>query len=182
MKVYTKTGDKGTTSLVGGTRVAKNSPRLEAYGTIDELNSYLGMLRSLSTIELEKEFIDEILIIQSRLFDIGACLATESEEVYKIKLSGDDVAYLEKAIDKMSEELPPIRFFILPGGGLANSYAHLARTVCRRAERRIIDLSETCSINELVITYINRLSDYLFVLSRYFTLKEGGEEAKWIPN
>ena len=215
MKVYTKTGDKGMTSLVGGKRVAKNSIRLEAYGTIDELNSYLGLLRSYSIVdinqttdvdklnngklnngklnncELNKDaFTKEIVEIQSRLFDLGSYLATETNEQAKLTLTETDIENIEKSIDIMEESLPPMKFFIVPGGTPLISYTHIARTVCRRAERRIIDLAEQVEqsneigqikLDPLAIAYVNRLSDYLFVLSRYFAFISGAVEEKWIP-
>ena len=182
MKVYTKTGDKGTTSLIGGVRVKKNSKRLESYGTIDELNSFLGMLRSVEIVNGEKR-ITEILEIQSRLFDVGAYLATEQKEneEISIKISESDIKYLEDAIDEMDAILPAMKYFILPGGSLLISYAHISRTVCRRAERNIISLGENVDLNPLAIAYINRLSDYLFMFSRWAAFNENIEEHHWIP-
>lgn len=181
MKVYTKTGDKGMTSLIGGTRVPKNSARLEAYGTVDELNSVLGMVRS---FPLDKACEEELLIIQSRLFDVGGHLATDtSAEGQKVKLgvSDQDIEMLEKGIDRMDASLPPMKYFVLPGGSQATSFCHIARTVCRRAERRILDVAAESPVDERVIKYINRLSDYLFVLSRKIAFDSGMEEKKWIP-
>jgi len=181
MKIYTKTGDRGMTSLIGGKRVPKNSSRLEAYGTIDELNSYLGMIRS---FELEEQLREELMEIQSRLFDVGGNLATDPEnEQIKVRLGvdGADVQFLENAIDRMDKEVPPLKYFVLPGGDKTVSFCHIARTVCRRAERRILDLAEETEVDELVLTYMNRLSDYLFMLSRKVAQSRGIEEHKWIP-
>lgn len=181
MKIYTKTGDTGTTSLVGGTRISKGNLKIESYGTVDELNSWIGVLRDLPVNEPRKDIFKEI---QDRLFTIGADLASESEIVKQKKvpdLFDTDVELLEKAMDEMNEEIPPLRSFVLPGGNIAVSYAHVARTVCRRAERNIIRLAEVEGVNELVIRYLNRLSDYLFVVSRKITQELGTEEVAWKP-
>jgi cob(I)alamin adenosyltransferase len=171
MKIYTKTGDKGTTALFGGERVPKSDARVDAYGTVDELNSYLGLLRDLSKESL-------LIEIQDRLFTVGAILATVSDKVKVPRLSDDDVLVLEKAIDKMEESLEPMKHFILPGGHETVSFCHIARTVCRRAERLVVALE---SADPLVIKYLNRLSDYLFVLSRYLSKKLRAEEIPWVP-
>ena len=179
MKIYTKTGDKGMTSLVGGTRVAKNSVRLEAYGGVDELNSYLGMIRS---FEIDTAVKQEIIAIQNILFSVGGNLATDTTvEGIKAKLvvTEEEVIRLEQAMDKMDMELPPLTSFILPGGGSAASVCHIARTVCRRVERRILDVAEEYPVDELLIKYINRLSDYLFVLARKLAFEAGVEYVKW---
>lgn len=181
MKIYTKTGDKGMTSLIGGKRVAKNSARLESYGTIDELNSYLGMIRSLTG---DEQLTGELVEIQSRLFDVGGNLATDPENAdIKVKLGirESDIRLLEEAIDRMDAEVPPMKYFILPGGDQLSSFCHIARTVCRRAERRILDLAEEAQVDELVLKYVNRLSDYLFILSRKVAYDSGIEERKWVP-
>jgi cob(I)alamin adenosyltransferase len=181
LKIYTKTGDKGKTSLVGGTRISKGDLKIESYGTVDELNSWVGVLRDLPVNESRKDIFKEI---QDRLFTIGADLASESDIVRQKKvpdLFETDVELLEKAMDEMNEEIPPLRAFVLPGGDLAVSYAHVARTVCRRAERNIIRLTEVEEVNELVIRYLNRLSDYLFVVSRKITQELGTEEVAWKP-
>lgn len=181
MKIYTKTGDKGMTSLIGGKRVAKNSARLESYGTIDELNSYLGMIRSLAG---DEQITDELVGIQSRLFDVGGNLATDPENTdIKVKLGirESDIRLLEEAIDRMDTEVPPMKYFVLPGGDQLSSFCHIARTVCRRAERRILDLAEEAQVDELVLKYVNRLSDYLFILSRKVAYDSGIEERKWVP-
>ncbi len=181
MKIYTKTGDEGMTSLIGGKRVAKNSARLESYGTIDELNSFLGMIRS---FPMEQEVVDELVEIQSRLFDVGGNLATDPENTQlKVNLGvkEKDIERLERAIDRMDREVPPMTHFVLPGGNEVVSFCHLARTVCRRAERRILDLGQEAEVDALVLKYVNRLSDYLFILSRKLAHDSGLEEQKWIP-
>jgi len=167
--------------LVGGTRISKGNLKIESYGTVDELNSWIGVLRDLPENESRKDIFKEI---QDRLFTIGADLASESEIVKQKKvpdLFDTDVELLEKAMDEMNEEIPPLRAFVLPGGNVAVSYAHVARTVCRRAERHIIRLTEVEEVNELVIRYLNRLSDYLFVVSRKITQELGTEEVAWKP-
>ncbi|MDE6451389.1 MAG: cob(I)yrinic acid a,c-diamide adenosyltransferase [Odoribacter sp.] len=181
MKIYTKTGDKGMTSLIGGKRVPKNSIRLESYGTIDELNSYLGVIRSFVKDGL---LADELVEIQSRLFDIGGHLATDPDnQAIKIQLGVNEasIQLLEKAIDRMDAEVPPLKYFVLPGGNQIVAFCHVARTVCRRAERRMLDLAENSNVDESVLKYINRLSDYLFILSRKMAHDAGMEEHKWIP-
>lgn len=179
MKVYTKTGDKGTTALVGGKRVAKASVILEAYGTVDELNSWMGMTRDQANME---KVTEQVIKIQNTLFNIGALLASEpkAREKYQlVNITIEDVSYLENKIDEMETELPPITQFILPGGNTAISSAHLARTTCRRAERRILEIPAEHEVPEFVVPYINRLSDYLFVLARYITLKTNAQEIPW---
>ena len=180
MKVYTKTGDKGETSLFGGTRVSKGDARIHSYGTVDELNSYVGLLRDLS---VEEKRNVELIRIQDRLFTLGAILATESETALKklplITLS--DVHYLETAIDEMENTLEPITAFVLPGGHPTVSYCHVARCVCRRAERLTVELSEQTTVDVLVVQYLNRLSDYLFVLSRFFAKTLDAKETPWLP-
>lgn len=181
MKIYTKTGDKGMTSLVGGKRVPKNSIRLESYGTIDELNSHLGMIRS---FPIDPVISEELIEIQSRLFDVGGHLATDPDDAHvKVRLGvkESDIEQLEKGIDRMDAEVPPMKFFVLPGGNQMVSSCHIARTVCRRAERRILDLSAETEVDDLILKYVNRLSDYLFILSRKLAHDSGVEEMKWIP-
>ena len=181
MKIYTKTGDRGMTSLIGGTRVSKNNVRLEAYGSVDELNTYLGMIRSFG---IDKRAVDEIVTIQSILFSVGGNLATDtSVKDLKIKLGvrEEDILFLEESMDRMDESLPPLTSFVLPGGDQAVSFCHIARTVCRRVERRILDMAATYEVDELVLRYINRLSDYLFVLSRKIACDRGVEEIRWEP-
>lgn len=181
MKVYTKTGDQGMTSLIGGTRVPKNNIRLEAYGSVDELNCYVGMIRSL--VE-DKEIAGELADIQMRLFDVGGNLATDPQgksPKMPVGVEIADVEALEKAIDRMDAEVPPSRFFVLPGGNQEVAFCHIARTVCRRAERRVLALNQEAVVEEQVMKYINRLSDYLFMLSRKLAHDTGVEELKWIP-
>ena len=166
MKIYTKTGDKGETSLIGGTRVPKHHIRIESYGTVDELNSWIGLINDQDIAQESKTILSEI---QDRLFTIGSSLASDPEKS-KMKipdLHASDIELLENQIDKMNEVLPEMRHFILPGGHTSISYCHLARCVCRRAERNVIHLHETEYVNEMVIVYLNRLSDYLFVLARF---------------
>jgi cob(I)alamin adenosyltransferase len=180
MKIYTKTGDKGQTSLIGGTRVPKHHIRIESYGTVDELNSFIGLIRDQQIDEQSKKVLIEI---QDRLFTIGSSLASDPEKS-KMKipdLKDEDVTFLEKEIDKMNETLPEMRSFVLPGGHTTVSYCHLARCVCRRAERATIHLSENSFVADLVIKYLNRLSDYLFVLSRKLTHDLNAEEIPWKP-
>ena len=180
MKVYTKTGDKGETSLFGGARVSKGHLRIHAYGTVDELNSYIGLLRDLSPDESRNS---ELIRIQDRLFTLGALLATEREEAKK-KLPviiQEDIEYLEESIDTMERSLEPIKTFVLPGGHPTVSYCHISRCVCRRAERICVELSENNKVEEIVIQYLNRLSDYLFVLSRFLTKTLKVKETPWIP-
>ena len=187
MKIYTKTGDTGTTSLFGGTRVPKHHIRIESYGTVDELNSWIGLLRDLSEDTYQKAVLQKI---QDRLFVTGAQLATEPEKAkgkggrdrLNIQtLDSADVEQLEKAMDEMNTHLAPMTHFILPGGHPTVSYCHIARTVCRRAERMITYLNENEAVDPLILTYINRLSDYLFVLARKLSSDLQAEEIKWIP-
>jgi len=181
MKIYTRTGDDGTTGLIGGSRVKKHNIRLEAYGTIDELNSYIGLIRSMQT-DLHTDKILEI--IQNKLFVIGANLATdESISLIKKQLPCQtaDIELLENKMDEMNTSLPELRNFILPGGCHASSFCHVARTVCRRAERHIVELSENKEVDTNLIKFINRLSDYLFVLSRKINLDQNAPEILWSP-
>ncbi|GAB4183424.1 MAG: cob(I)yrinic acid a,c-diamide adenosyltransferase [Thermoflexibacter sp.] len=180
MKIYTKTGDKGDTSLVYGTRVRKNDMRIDSYGTVDELNAYIGLLRDQAVNEQRKDILKEI---QDRLFTIGASLATEpNKDRKKIPdLYETDVELLEKEMDKMDADLPELRHFVLPGGHESVSFCHVARTVCRRAERICVALSREVEVDDLIIKYLNRLSDYLFVLSRKMAQELNVEEVKWIP-
>ncbi len=179
MKIYTKRGDKGNTSLIGGTRVAKNDVRLEAYGTVDELNSYVGLLRSY----IREEDLKEILIdIQNQLFKIGSYLAVDisvSKMRSDFKLDEVRIELLEKEMDKLEGSLVPLKGFILPGGHQATGVCHVARTVCRRAERRVIDIRDVYEIDSWVVRYLNRLSDFLFVLSRHLTNYFGADEIQW---
>lgn len=180
MKIYTKTGDKGETSLIGGTRVWKNNPRIEAYGTIDELNSHLGLL---TTYPLQKSDIEFLQQIQHKLFSIGSYLATDLSRT-DLKsasiLSEEDVVSLEEAIDRMDVTLPELKNFVLPGGSAAAATAHICRTITRRAERRMLDLiNDRIDIAEHILQYINRLSDFFFTLSRYIVVSEGNKEFLW---
>ncbi|MCW3123475.1 MAG: cob(I)yrinic acid a,c-diamide adenosyltransferase [Flavipsychrobacter sp.] len=179
-KIYTKTGDKGGTSLIGGVRVPKNHIRIESYGTVDELNSYIGMVNDLAQNEQINEWLREI---QDRLFTLGAALATNPDKEVKMKLPDlhdTDVTWLEERIDTMNEVLPEMRSFILPGGNLASSTCHVARCVCRRAERICVDMQEHEEvIAPLIIQYLNRLSDFLFVLARYIGHINNAPEIPW---
>lgn len=179
MKIYTRTGDTGTTSLVGGTRVSKSSPRLEAYGTIDELNSHIGLLLSLPGIPDDHRPV--LTYIQHRLFNLGSVLATEPESKYQPQgITADDISAVEHAIDR-AESLLPAKFqFILPGGLTAAAQANVARTVARRAERRMIALThENISVAPESLRFINRISDYLFVLGRLINHLAGQQETVW---
>ncbi|MDF2159364.1 cob(I)yrinic acid a,c-diamide adenosyltransferase [Algoriphagus sp. CAU 1675] len=178
MKIYTKTGDQGITSLLGGVRVPKSDLRIEAYGTVDELNSYIGLLRDQEVNQKRTDFLKEI---QDRLFTIGADLATApgKEKVKKPDLYVKDVEKLEQEMDQMESELPALTSFILPGGHQSVSFCHLARTVCRRTERIVVELASYEQVNELVIQYLNRLSDYLFVLGRKMAQELEVEEVTW---
>jgi cob(I)alamin adenosyltransferase len=187
MKIYTKTGDNGTTALFGGTRVAKHHIRIESYGTIDELNSWLGLIRDQ---EIDPNVSNTIATIQDKLFTVGAILATDPEKAILKngkerlnipKISTADIEILEKEMDQMNEDLPEMTHFILPGGHTTVSYCHIARTVCRRSERLISHLNASEPIDEIVLMYVNRLSDYLFVLARKLSKELKAKEIKWIP-
>lgn len=186
-KVYTKTGDKGTTSLVGGVRISKSSLRLEAYGTVDELNSHLGLLEAIVQTstgpEGERQHVSDTLVrIQSDLFVAGGHLATDQSQTPLTpasRLPMDEVEMLEHEIDAMLERLPKNGGFVLPGGGIAASQAHVCRTVCRRAERCVVALSETATVGDEIIRFLNRLSDYLFVLAKNLNFIENINEKKW---
>lgn len=179
MKVYTKRGDQGTTQLIGGTRVLKSSLRLESYGTVDELNSYMGLLRDLIQNE---ELEEQILEIQDRLFTIGSHLASDpNNSVMKLpEITTDDVELLEKWIDKLFEEFEPLRMFVLPGGHPVVSHCHIARCVCRRAERVCVDLNQTEEVEPIIIKYLNRLSDYIYTLSRKQAKDLNAIEKPWV--
>jgi cob(I)alamin adenosyltransferase len=181
MKIYTKTGDQGLTSLIGGARVPKSSLRIDCYGTVDELNSYVGLLRDQEVNVKRRDLLKEI---QDRLFTIGSHLATDpSQEVHKRlpDLHAADVDLLEAEMDLMNESLPPLREFVLPGGHPSVSFGHVARCVCRRAERLAVQLREESPVEDLVVMYLNRLSDYLFVLSRAMASDLGVGEVTWKP-
>jgi cob(I)alamin adenosyltransferase len=180
MKIYTKTGDKGYTSLIGGTRVPKYALRIEAYGTVDELNSYIGLIRDQNIPESDKSVLKEI---QDRLFTIGSVLASDPEKS-KMKipdLHDEDIIVLENEMDKMNEFLPTLKHFVLPGGNQIASFCHIARCICRRAERNTVHLAEDSPMDENVVIYLNRLSDYLFTLSRKVIFDNKNEENKWFP-
>ncbi len=180
MKIYTKTGDKGLTSLIGGSRVPKNHIRIEAYGTVDELNSYIGLIRDQIVNENELFILKEI---QDRLFTIGAVLAAEPEK-YRTKLPDllpSDIELLETQMDLINTYLPPLKHFILPGGNVLASHCHIARCVCRRAERAVVHLAQQNDVDDKVIIYLNRLSDYLFTLSRKIIFDHKNPENIWIP-
>ena len=181
LKIYTKVGDKGTTSLIGGTKVLKSDLRIEAYGTVDELNSYVGLCRDLLNDDHSKKILKEV---QDRLFTIGSSLACDPEKEPKMKipdLKEQDVTLLEKEIDTMNEVLPEMKHFILPGGHSTVSQIHVARCVCRRAERSCVRLQQESEEEPLVLKYLNRLSDYLFVLARYASHLLNAEEIAWKP-
>ncbi|MDR0546947.1 MAG: cob(I)yrinic acid a,c-diamide adenosyltransferase [Dysgonamonadaceae bacterium] len=174
-KIYTKTGDGGSTSLVGGKRVSKTHSRIEAYGTVDELNSFIACL--LEEIETDEE--KKILLrIQHQLFSLGAYLATESGQK-AVSISPEEVEILERAIDTLDESLPPMKFFVLPGGCKANAWAHVCRTIARRAERCIYRIAEDEVIEPVVLQYVNRLSDYFFLLARKQNISRDIKEIKW---
>ena len=179
-KIYTKTGDKGQTSLIGGTRLPKHHIRIEAYGTVDELNSFIGLVRDSVS---EKELFDLLIEIQDRLFTMGSLLAADPEKnkMQLPQLNESDVVVLEKAIDKMNETLPEMKSFVLPGGHTTVSHCHIARCVCRRAERAVLKLAENEKVDEITYKYLNRLSDYLFVLSRKLIQDFKANEIPWKP-
>ncbi len=178
-KIYTKTGDKGQTSLIGGTRVPKFHPRIEAYGTIDELNSYIGLIRD---HDIAPHFKEILMEIQDRLFTAESLIALDPDSTTPVNLPvilESDIELLEKEIDTMNDVLPELKNFILPGGHPVVSFCHVARTVCRRAERLTIRLSQSQTVPELVIPYLNRLSDYLFVLARRLGKDFNAPETHW---
>jgi cob(I)alamin adenosyltransferase len=181
IKIYTKTGDKGETSLIGGTRVPKHHVRIEAYGTVDELNSHIGLVRDLIT---DKHTQFKLLVeVQDRLFTMGSILAADPEK-NKMKLpelKENDIELLEKAIDEMDKTLPAMKHFVLPGGHPTISQTHIARCICRRAERCVLHLHETAPVNNLTFKYLNRLSDYLFTLSRQLAVDYKAVETPWLP-
>lgn len=179
MKIYTKTGDNGTTGLIGGKRVKKNNSMLEAYGTVDELNSYIGLIRS---IVEDNDLQNFLLHIQDRLFTIGSLLACADISLRETlpQIFESNIENLERQIDDYNQTLPTLTNFILPGGSQKVAFCHVARTVCRRAERRVADLEEFFNDNKLILKYLNRLSDYLFILARKLT-EIGLSEEKWKP-
>lgn len=178
-KIYTKTGDDGTTGLVGGSRVKKNSIRLEAYGTVDELNSALGLLRS---YDIQSDISKILVKIQNKLFNIGSRLASDEkgeELTAPLAITEQDILFLETSIDQLEQGLPELTHFILPGGEITSAQCHVARTICRRAERRILDFAEHEKVQIELIVYINRLSDFLFVLGRKLAFDNQSEEIGW---
>lgn len=181
-KIYTKTGDKGTTSLIGGTKVPKSHLRIEAYGTVDELNSYIGLCRDLLTDDNSRSILQEV---QDRLFTIGSSLACDPIKEPKMRipdLKEKDVELLEKEMDKINEGIPEMKSFILPGGHTTVSHLHIARCVCRRAERCCVRLElESLEVEQIILKYLNRLSDYLFVLSRHISHQLNAREIPWKP-
>ncbi len=180
MKIYTKTGDTGTTSLIGGKRVPKFHDRIEAYGTIDELICYIGLIRDNNN---DNKIKNNLLFIQDRLMTCASIIATDCEGCnVKIPLLKDtDVEFLEKEIDSLESQLEPLKSFVLPGGNPISSYCQIARTICRRAERKTLFLSQNYKVDALVIRFLNRLSDFLFVFARYTLKVNGGEETNWMP-
>lgn len=181
MKIYTRKGDDGTTGLIGGTRVSKAHLRIESYGTVDELNSWIGMVRD--ALPEDSAHVEYLQSVQNILFTIGSHLAFDPDKARMTlpEIPKGCVGSLEEQIDKMNETLPEMRNFILPGGHPVASQAHVARCVCRRAERKVTALVEIATIEALILEYLNRLSDYLFVLSRDITHKHNGTEIAWIP-
>lgn len=187
MKIYTKTGDKGTTALFGGTRISKNHIRIESYGTVDELNSHIGLVRDQN---IDEHYKNILIVIQDKLFTVGAILATDpdkailksgKERLNIPKISKEDIELLELEIDKMNESLPPMTNFVLPGGHQTVSFCHIARGVCRRAERLAVSLNDLEPFQPETLTYLNRLSDYLFVLARKLSYDLQADEIKWVP-
>lgn len=176
-KVYTKTGDKGETGLIGNTRVLKNSVRITSYGDLDELNSYIGLCRSL--LIKYPQLQTDLKQIQNKIFSIGSLIACDQEEYLSAlsKITENDIQFIELKIDQMDEKLPPLKNFILPGATELSSYLHIARSICRRSERSIIPILKEIDAN--IIIYINRLSDYFFTLARYYNHCEGVEESIW---
>ena len=183
-RVYTKKADSGTTALAGGQRVAKDAARLHAYGTVDELNALLGVARQTATECKLDELGDVLLRVQHELFNLGSLLATLPADLRpeQARIGPHDIEALEQDMDRRNAELEPLRSFVLPGGCRANAELHLARTVCRRAERLCVALAAETELDEMIVAYLNRLSDALFVWSRWASLKLGVEETCWQPN
>ena len=180
MKIYTRKGDSGTTQLIGGTRIPKHAIRIESYGSVDELNSYLGLIRDQN---IDSVYIQQIIEIQDRLFTIGSHLASDpNKSTMKLpEINSNDILTLENWIDEMDSKLPEMKSFVLPGGHTTVSYCHIARCVCRRAERMTNHLNEEEKVDLVILKYLNRLSDYLFVLSRKLTQDLGATEQPWVP-
>ena len=176
MKIYTKTGDKGTTSLVGGKRVSKAHPRVMAYGDLDELISYLGIIRSLSP-----DADAPLRRIQIHLMNVSAHLASDKECARLKPLDESETAFLESEIDRMTAEMPPQTAFVLPGSPAVSSHCHVARTICRRAERSAVQIEDRNAQDDIACAYVNRLSDYLFTLARHLCSKSGGKDDFWLP-
>lgn len=183
-KIYTKTGDDGTTALADGSRLSKASTRVSAYGDVDELNSYLGLIRTLATIGNWADLSNKLEQIQNELFDIGSNLATrEGSTSYPVfQVSEDHLKHLETLIDEVTDKLPPLTSFVIPGGTVLNGHLHIARAICRRAERSVVKLSQSEPVSNNIIIYLNRLSDYLFALCRAESARSGVPETLWVPN
>ena len=178
MKIYTKGGDQGETSLYGGRRVLKDNLRIEAYGTVDELNAFIGLLAA----NVKEAHADFLLKIQNNLFNCGSSLAADPlKKLDTPSISEKDIGQIESEIDNMTSRLEPLKYFILPGGSQEISYAHMCRTVCRRAERRVISLNREEEVDPLIIKFLNRLSDYFFVLARKICSDQGHEDIPWKP-
>lgn len=183
-KIYTKTGDDGTTALADGSRLSKASTRVSAYGDVDELNSYLGLIRTLATIGNWADLSAKLEQIQNELFDIGSNLATrEGSTNYPVfQVSEDHLKHLETLIDEVTDKLPPLTSFVIPGGTVLNGHLHIARAICRRAERSVVKLSQSEPVSNNIIIYLNRLSDYLFALCRAESARSGVPETLWVPD
>ncbi|MDR9374080.1 MAG: cob(I)yrinic acid a,c-diamide adenosyltransferase [Schleiferiaceae bacterium] len=177
MKIYTRQGDQGETALLSGNRVSKHHLRIESYGTIDELNAFIGLIRDVAD---HASAHNQLLAIQHHLFTIGSVLASEGQSKLPLpEIKQAHIDELESQMDRMDQELPPLKNFILPGGDAAASYCHVARTITRRAERKTVALARSVHVEPIVISYLNRLSDYFFVLARYYTHQHNGEETIW---
>ena len=176
LKIYTKTGDKGETSLIGGTRVPKYHIRIEAYGTIDELNSYIGLIRDQ---QINNHYKEILLEIQNNLFTVGSSLASEKPAAKLPVIKNEDITLLENEIDAMGEYLPELHSFLIPGGNTVVSYCHIARCICRRAERISLLLAKDNPVDEIILKYLNRLSDYLFILARKISFDINAHETQW---
>ena len=179
--IYTKTGDKGTTSLVGGSRVSKDDARVEAYGTVDELNSHIGLLAEMMR-QMEGGYYDELKAVQHNLFTLQTLLATEDSEIYSKlpQLAEEEVEMLERQIDILTDILPKLQNFVIAGGNMTGAQCHVCRTVCRRAERRVVTLARQAHVDDVLMRYLNRLSDYLFVLARRAVVADGKVEDLYI--
>ncbi len=179
MKIYTKSGDGGKTSLLSGERVKKSDIRINAYGTIDELNSFIGFLNALDLAEEHKIFLK---VIQNKLFNLGSLLAVRKSVSFKIpEITEDDILLTEKEIDRINKDIPPLKEFVIPGGDMVSAQCHICRSVCRRAERLVVEINETESVNDLIVKFLNRLSDYFFVLSRKNIYEKKLTEIVWKP-